>query len=65
MLDEFSAIDITGHLKRKHPGWIRNDLASVRVLQTSDRVYLETTEEELIAGYLKNQTIRPRSGVHC
>jgi len=57
-LDEFSAIDITGHLRAKHPGWIRDDLASVRLIQTSERVYLETTEDELIAGYLKNQTIR-------
>jgi hypothetical protein len=57
-VDDFSAIDITGQLKAKHPGWIRDDLASIRLVQTSERVYLETTEEELIAGYLKDQTIR-------
>ncbi len=57
-VDDFSAIDIIGHLKAKHLGWIRDDLTSIRLVQTSQRVYLETTEDELLAGYLKNQTIR-------
>lgn len=56
--NDFSAMDITCQLKVKHPGWMRDDLTSIRLVQTSERVYLETTEEELIAGYLKDQTIR-------
>jgi hypothetical protein len=57
-VDDFSAIDITGQPKARHPSWIRDDLTSIRLVQTSERVYMETTEEELIAGYLKDQTIR-------
>ncbi|MBE9142518.1 hypothetical protein IQ236_04680 [Planktothrix mougeotii LEGE 06226] len=33
-------------------------MVGVRIIQTQERVWLEVTEEEEIAGYLKNQTIK-------
>lgn len=54
----FSAISILGRLKEKYPHWIDITIADVQIVQTEERVWLETTREEEIAGYLKDQTIK-------
>ncbi len=56
--DLFVAIDITYKLKEKYGHYIRQDYKSIRLIQTDNRVWLETTIEEDIAGYLKDQTIK-------
>jgi len=56
--DLFVAIDISYKLKEKYGHYIRKDYKSIRIIQTDNRVWLETTIEEDIAGYLKDQTIK-------
>jgi T5orf172 domain len=53
----FAAEDVTDRLRKKYPGYIRPEIASVRLVQPEDRVWLEITVETEIAGYLKDQHI--------
>lgn len=53
----FQAEDIFEGLKRKYPGYLKDKIVAVRIVQTKGRVWLEITEEEILAGYLKNQII--------
>lgn len=55
---EFSAEDITDRLREKYPDYPRPEIASVRIVQVPERVWLEITEEKEAAGYLKDQLIR-------
>ncbi|MBL1175846.1 GIY-YIG nuclease family protein [Pantanalinema sp. GBBB05] len=53
----FQAEDIFESLKQKYPGYLKPDIVAVRIVQPQSRVWLEITQEEELAGYLKNQTI--------
>lgn len=54
----FSAISILHRLKEKYTGWMDPTISDVQIVQTDERVWLEITREEEIAGYLKDQTIK-------
>lgn len=54
----FSAISILDRLKEKYPLWVDPTIADVQIVQTNERVWLEITKEEEVAGYLKDQTIK-------
>ncbi len=54
----FSAISILGRLKEHYPLWIDPSIADVQIVQTDERVWLEITREEEVAGYLRDQTIK-------
>jgi hypothetical protein len=54
---EYAAESIFYRLRNKHPTWLRPEIVDVRIVQTPERVWLEVTEEEEIAGCLVNQTI--------
>lgn len=56
--DRFSAIEILERLQRKYAKWLKADIVSVRIVQPKERVWLEVTQEEQIAGYLVDQTIK-------
>ena len=56
--DSYSAIDITADLQKKYSDWLKSDIVSVRIVQPVNRVWLEITQEEEIAGYLVDQTIK-------
>ena len=53
----FAAEDITERLRRKYARYIKQGIVSVRVVQPGDRVWLEITEEKMVAGYLRDQVI--------
>jgi T5orf172 domain len=53
----FQAEDIFESLKQKYPGYLKPDIVAVRIVQPQDRVWLEITQEEERAGYLKDQKI--------
>jgi T5orf172 domain len=53
----FQAEDIFESLKQKYPGYLKPDIVAVRIVQPQDRVWLEITQEEETAGYLKDQKI--------
>lgn len=55
---EFVAESIFHRLIKKYPDWLDPSIADVRIVQTSERVWLEIMKEEEIAGYLKDQTIK-------
>lgn len=55
--DRFVAVSIIKSLNERYPGWIKDELSDVRIVQCERRVWLETTEEQLIAGYLYDQKI--------
>ena len=48
----YSAMDITANLQTKYSSWIKTDIVSIRIVQPRERVWLEITQEEEIAGYL-------------
>jgi hypothetical protein len=54
----YSAVDIKDRLIHKYPGYLSKDIVAVRIVQPKDRVWLEITTEEEIAGYLKDQAIK-------
>ncbi|WP_049828193.1 GIY-YIG nuclease family protein [Paenibacillus polymyxa] len=56
--DSFEAIEILPKIKELFKEYINPSISSVRIYQTSDRVYLEVTQDHYIAGYLKDQLIR-------
>lgn len=53
----FVAESIFQRLITAYPDWMRSSIVDVRIVQTEERVWLEITEEELIGGYLRDQTI--------
>jgi hypothetical protein len=53
----YAAEDITERLRKKFPSYLKPDIVSVRIVHPGDRVWLEITQEEELAGYLKKQTI--------
>lgn len=53
----FQAEDIFEPLKQKYPGCLKPDIVAVRIVHPQGRVWLEITQEEEIAGYLKDQKI--------
>jgi hypothetical protein len=53
----FQAEDIFESLKQQYPGYLKPDIVAVRIVQPQDRVWLEITQEEETAGYLKDQKI--------
>lgn len=53
----YVAINIFNRLVDKYPDHLQEDIVSVRIVQQQERVWLEITTEEEIAGYLKDQTI--------
>jgi phage anti-repressor protein len=55
--DEYIALDFTLELTEKYPNWLREDINSVRLVQSEDRVWLEINKEKEIAGYLVDQII--------
>lgn len=55
---DYAAEDIYDRLKAKYKDALVPDIVSVRIVQTQERVWLEVTREEEIAGYLKDQTIK-------
>jgi hypothetical protein len=55
---QFVAEDITERLRTKYPKQLRPEVVAVRIVQVPGRVWLEITEEEELAGYLKNQLVR-------
>lgn len=55
--DYFEAIEILPKLLKRYGNNINPSIVSVRIYQEIDRVYLETTEYEYIADYLKDQHI--------
>lgn len=54
----FVAISIYEDLVEKYPSYLQDSITDVRILQTDERVWLEIIFEELIAGYLKDITIK-------
>jgi len=55
---EFVAESIFQELIDKYRRYLKPSIKDVRIVQTSDRVWLEITEEVEIGGYLKDQIIR-------
>lgn len=55
---EYMAEDIFDRLFEKYRVDLKPDIVAVRIVQTHERVWLEVTQEEEIAGYLKDQTIK-------
>lgn len=53
----FAAEDITDRLRKKYSMHLKPDIVSIRIVQPGDRVWLEVTQEEEIAGYLRDQKI--------
>ncbi|WP_251416999.1 MULTISPECIES: GIY-YIG nuclease family protein [Paenibacillus] len=56
--ESFESIEILPKLKEMFTDYLNPSVSSVRFYQTTDRVYLEVTQDEYIADYLKNQYIR-------
>ena len=56
--DQFSAEDILDRLRARYGRWMRSDVVAVRIVQSNQRVWLETTEEKEVGGYLVDQTIK-------
>ncbi|MFC5471600.1 GIY-YIG nuclease family protein [Cohnella suwonensis] len=54
----YEAIEILPKLKELFNEYLNHDISSVRIYQTTDRVYLEVTKDQYIADYLKDQYIR-------
>ncbi|WP_419890554.1 GIY-YIG nuclease family protein [Paenibacillus xylanexedens] len=57
-LESFEAIEILPRIKEKLGQYLNPSVSSVRIYQTIDRVYLEVTQDQFIAEYLKDQLIR-------
>jgi Domain of unknown function (DUF4145) len=51
-------LEILPQLRAKYSDYLRSDLKSVRFGHIAGRCYLEITKEEVIAGYLHNETIK-------
>jgi hypothetical protein len=55
---KYFAEDILDRLAAKYGTDLDQDIVAVRIVQTKDRVRLEVTREEEVAGYLKDQLIK-------
>jgi len=53
----FQAEDIFESLKQKYAPYLEPDIVAIRIVQPQGRVWLEITQEEERAGYLKDQKI--------
>jgi len=53
----FVAEDITDKVVKKYSDYLKPEIRFIRIVQSEDRVWLETTIETEIAGYLKDQQI--------
>lgn len=53
----FQAEDIFESLKQKYAPYLKPDIVAIRIVQPQGRVWLEITQEEEIAGYLRDQKI--------
>jgi len=53
----FAAVSIFDQIKEKYPQWLDVSISDIRIVQVSDRVWLEITKEKIIADYLVDQTI--------
>jgi hypothetical protein len=54
----FVAESIYHPLVNRYADWLRPDIVDVRIVQASERVWLEVTQEEIVGGYLRDQTIK-------
>lgn len=61
----YVAESIVHRLIEKYHSWLRPEIVDVRIVQTQERVWLEITEEEEMAGYLKDQTIKRSDLAFC
>ncbi|WP_310631557.1 GIY-YIG nuclease family protein [Paraburkholderia sp.] len=61
----FSAESIFHALSNKYGAWLEPYIVDVRIVQTQERVWLEITEEEEIAGYLVDQKIKRTDLAFC
>jgi len=55
--EEYVAVEVLEALTEEFPNCIKSDFKSIRIVQSEERVWLETTIEEEIGDYLKDQTI--------
>lgn len=62
---EFAAESIFARLSIKYSRWLKPGIVDVRIVQTKNRVWLEITEEEEIAGYLVDRTITRADMAFC
>lgn len=53
----FQAEDIFESLKQKYAAYLRPDIVAIRIVQPQGRVWLEITQEQERAGYLRDQKI--------
>jgi hypothetical protein len=53
----YSAVEILPELKSKYNQYLKPEIVSIRLIQSTDRVWLEHTVEKEMAGYLKDQDI--------
>jgi hypothetical protein len=54
----YAVEDITDRLRKRFPQYLKPEVASVRIVQTGDRVWLEITIEKEMASYLVDQYIK-------
>lgn len=55
--DKFEAMEILPNLQERYGKDIIPTISSIRIYQTNERVYIEFTQDEYIADYLKDQYI--------
>lgn len=61
----FCAESIFQELFERYKTWLKPTIVDVRIVQTQERVWLEITEEEEIAGYLVDQIIKRSDLAFC
>jgi T5orf172 domain len=61
----YCAESIFQKLSEKYKAWLKPTIVDVRIVQTQERVWLEITEEEEMAGYLVDQTIKRSDLAFC
>ncbi|MDT9000924.1 GIY-YIG nuclease family protein [Paucibacter sp. APW11] len=61
----YCAESIFQDLSERYAPWLKPSIVDVRIVQTQERVWLEITEEEEIAGYLVDQTIKRSDLAFC
>jgi len=61
----FYAESIFKDLSEKYSTWLKPAIVDVRIVQTHERVWLETTQEEKIADYIVDQSIKRTDLAFC
>jgi len=61
----YCAESIFRELTSKYKAWLKPTIVDVRIVQTQERVWLEITEEEEVAGHLVDQTIKRTDLAFC